>query len=335
MYDYGKVYQMFHINPQLDIPIYQQLVDNIRTEVKQGKLEDGQQLPTVQELAQSLGLAKGTIKRAYDELEHLGLIEKVQGRGTFIRCPNISATSRKQQAMFAIDRLLDELEEMGFSAMEIGIYLSLKQREHFEKQSILKVAVLECNPESLSYLSEQMRAIKGIDLYSYLLDGIQEYPYKLDEEMDLVVTTSTHAQYVESILSNRNKLVRIALRLSVDTLSGIIRLEKGMRVGILCESERFANLAQRSCRELAEQVCLQMPVQFSPQLDAEAYLKDKDAVLVPKGYEKYCSAETARCLQRFADTGKLILCAYEMDSGSALMLEEKLRQLWEEKNIKT
>ena len=55
---------VFHVDPQLDIPIYQQLVDKVRTAVKQGSLSDGQQLPTVQELAETLGVAKGTIKRA-------------------------------------------------------------------------------------------------------------------------------------------------------------------------------------------------------------------------------------------------------------------------------
>ena len=75
---------VFQINPQLEIPIYQQLVDHIRAAVKMGKLAPGEKLPTVQELSEQLSIARGTIKRAYDELEHLGILEKVQGRGTFI-----------------------------------------------------------------------------------------------------------------------------------------------------------------------------------------------------------------------------------------------------------
>ena len=75
---------IFCVDPNLDVPIYQQLVDKIRTGAKMGTLAPGQQLPTVQELASELSIARGTIKRAYDELEHLGVLEKVQGRGTFI-----------------------------------------------------------------------------------------------------------------------------------------------------------------------------------------------------------------------------------------------------------
>ena len=76
---------IYKINAQLDIPIYRQLVDSIRMAVKKGELPGGYQLPTVQELTGKLGIARGTVKRAYDELEQLGLVEKMQGRGTFVR----------------------------------------------------------------------------------------------------------------------------------------------------------------------------------------------------------------------------------------------------------
>ena len=65
---------IFQIDPNLEVPIYQQLVDKIRSAVRMGALVPGQQLPTVQEVAQSLSIARGTIKRAYDELEHLGVL---------------------------------------------------------------------------------------------------------------------------------------------------------------------------------------------------------------------------------------------------------------------
>ena len=55
---------VFKVNPELDVPIYQQLVDSIRAAIKSGALLAGQQLPTVQEMTETLGIARGTIKRA-------------------------------------------------------------------------------------------------------------------------------------------------------------------------------------------------------------------------------------------------------------------------------
>ena len=142
----------FPINPQLDIPIYQQLVDHIRTDIKTGRLAAGGKLPTVRELADQLGLARGTIKRAYDELEKAGMVEKVQGRGTFVSYQPESLESRKDRAMAAIDQLFDQLVEMGFSINEMSIFLKLKLQERASQQANLKVAVVECNPEVLSQL---------------------------------------------------------------------------------------------------------------------------------------------------------------------------------------
>lgn len=324
----------FKYNPQLDIPIYQQLVDQIRAAVKKGTLVPGQQLPTVQEMAQGLSVARGTIKRAYDELEHQGLLEKIQGRGTFICYQPSNSSSRKERAMGAIDALLDELEKMGFSATEINIFLTLKQRERAEKLSVVKVAVVECNPENLSQLSEQLRAVQGIDLYSHLLDSIERYPYKLDEDMDMVITTAEHAEFMESILPDRKKIARVALRLSMDTLSGIVRLRAGDCVGILSYSSRFGDLVYSSCRQYTKNVTLTQPQVFAPDLELNSYLTGKDAVLVPRGYEKYCTAEAAQLLHCFEKKGRLVLCNYEMDEGSYLHLEERLRQLRQNKTMR-
>lgn len=325
--------KFFQVNPQLNIPIYQQLVDEVRAAVKKGELVSGQQLPTVQELARELSLARGTIKRAYDELEHQGLLEKIQGRGTFICYQPANSGSRKERAMAAIDGLLEELEQMGFSSTEISIFLALKQKERQAQVSRLKVAVVECNTETLSQLSEQLRVIKGIELYSYLLDSIREYPYKLDEDMDLVITTATHGEFIESILPDPAKLARVALRLSTQTLSGIMRLQPSDRAGILCFSERFGGLVYKSCRRYAKQAKVNQPRKFSQEPDMESFLARLDVVLVPRDYEKYCSDEAARALNKLHKKGKLILCGYKLDDGSFLHMEEKLNQLRADRNI--
>ena len=322
--------QIYQINPELDIPIYQQLVDTIRAAVKKGDLVPNQQLPTVQELADKLGIAKGTIKRAYDELEHCGIVEKAQGRGTFVRYQRANSGSRKEQAMAAIDDMLTQMEELGFTPAEIRIFLELKMRERAEEESHIKVAVLECNPENLSHLTEQIHRIPRIDLYSYLEEAVKEYPYKLGEEMDLIVTTASHASFLERVIPDRRKIARIALRLTQQSLSDIIKLRKGKRVGILGYSQRFGNLLHETCLQYTDGIILSDPQIFSPELDIGAFLQDKDAVLVPQNYEKYCDEHTAVSLESFR--GRLVECSYEMDAGSFLYLQEKTRRLLEAKD---
>ena len=322
---------IFRVDPTLEVPIYQQLVDKVRSGVRMGTLLPGQQLPTVQELSQSLGIARGTIKRAYDELEHLGVLEKIQGRGTFICDQMSNSGSRKEQAMAAIDELLNRLEDMGFSSTEINIFLTLKQRERTEDLSVIKVAVVECNPENVAKLTEQLRSVQGIELHAHLLELVQAYPYKLDEDMDLVITTSTHAAYLESILADRQKLVRVALRLSVDTLAAVMRIRSGDRVGILGSSGRFCDLVLRTCRGYTNGATFAKPRTFGGETDVSLFLVDKDVVLVSADFERYCDSADAKKLSEFGKHHTLIRCAYEMDEGSFLYLEEKLRTLREEK----
>jgi len=323
---------IFKINPQLDIPIYQQVVDTVRAAVKKGTLAPGQQLPTVQELAQALSIAKGTIKRAYDELEHQGLLEKIQGRGTFICNSPSQSGSRKERAMAAINNVLDELEEMGLSSTEINIFLTLKLRERAENLSVLKVAVVECNTETLSQLSEQLRSIKGIELFSYVVDSIEQYPYKLDEDMDLVITTAAHGEFISGILPDSGKLAKVALRLSTDTLSGIVRLQPGCSVGIVSFSGRFGDLVYESCRRYAQNVKLSRPRLFRDE-DVAEFCRSKDAILVPRDYEKYCSDAVRKLLQQMEKKERLILCGYKLDEGSFLHLEEKLQNLRKSKTF--
>lgn len=322
---------IFRVDPTLEVPIYQQLVDKVRAMVRMGTLQPGQQLPTVQELSQALSIARGTIKRAYDELEHLGVLEKIQGRGTFICNQSVNSGSRKEQAMAAIDELLDRLEGMGFSSTEINIFLTLKQRERTEDLSVVKLAVVECNQENVAKLTEQLRSVQGIELHPHLLELVQAYPYKLDEDMDLVITTAAHADYLESILADRQKLVRVALRLSVDTLVAVMRIRPGDRVGIFGSSARFCDLVLRTCRGYAPGAEFQKPRTFGTDMQEDSLLADKDVVLVPADFERYCDREVAQKFLEFAKQHTLIRCSYEMDEGSFLYLEEKLRTLREEK----
>ena len=233
--------------------------------------------------------------------------------------------------MAAIDVVLNQLEELGFSPAEVGIFLNLKLRERSEEESRLKVALVECNSENLTSMAEQLHAIDNIELYCYLFDSIEQYPYKLDESLDLIVTTLEHAPFLEQVIPAQKRLARVALRMKPRCMSEIIKLQQGSRVGILCYSKRFGQLLYRTCLEYTDEVRLEKPVLFSEQKDIQSFLRELDAVLVPVDFEKYCSAEDARELQNFA--GQCIPCSYEMDDGSFVYLREKTRRILAERTI--
>ena len=235
--------------------------------------------------------------------------------------------------MAAIDRLLDDLEDMGFSSAEVNIFLDLKLRQRMEQVERLKVALLECNPESLSQLADQLREIGGMDVSAYLVDKVLDYPYTMADDKDLIVTTTAHAAQLATVLPEEGKLVRIALRPNPRCLARIIKLRHGAVVGILSQSQRFAQVLQETLRTFNHGISQVEMTLFSQVADMAGWLKDKDVVLVPKGYEKYCSESATAALQQFGEQKKRISCGYEMDEGSFLYLEERIRRAREEKPI--
>jgi GntR family transcriptional regulator len=74
----------FAIDLHSGVPVYRQLIDQVRSGIASGSLATGDQLPTVRQLAVDLEINPNTVMRAYRELELGGLLETHQGTGTFI-----------------------------------------------------------------------------------------------------------------------------------------------------------------------------------------------------------------------------------------------------------
>lgn len=322
---------IFHIDPELEVPLYRQLVDHIQAAIKKGELSSGEKLPTVQELSQSLSIARGTIKRAYDELERKGLLEKVQGRGTFVCYEPVDSGSRKEMAMAAIDEMLNKLEDMGLSPAEISIFLNLKLRQRAEQDAKVKVVLVEESPENLKRMAKQLRRLEGVDLYCHQLDSVKQYPYKIGDDFDLLVTTPEHGEYLQSILPGKKRVMRAALRPGQNCLSEVIRLPEGAKVGILGYSQSFASQMGDLVQDYAGEVELSDPILCDAETELDLFLRGKDALLVPKDYAAFFPAPAVQTLEAFP--GQLICCSWEMDEGSLLYLETKIKKLLDAKSI--
>ena len=75
---------LFRPNPSSGVPIYLQLMEQVKHSIETGALRAGEQLPGIRPLAEELVINPNTVAKAYRELEHDGLVEATPGRGTFI-----------------------------------------------------------------------------------------------------------------------------------------------------------------------------------------------------------------------------------------------------------
>ena len=76
---------LFQINFKSGLPIYLQIVDQIKTAAASGALRAGEPLPSIRPLAEDLRVNRNTVAKAYSELESLGVIETLPGRGCFLK----------------------------------------------------------------------------------------------------------------------------------------------------------------------------------------------------------------------------------------------------------
>jgi GntR family transcriptional regulator len=118
----------FELSLHSGVPVYRQLIDQVRAGIAAGSLLPGDQLPTVRQLAVDLAINPNTVMRAYRELELGGLLETHQGTGTFISEKKLEkkAAERERQlnqlaaeiaaragaAGFTVEDLIDRLRDL-------------------------------------------------------------------------------------------------------------------------------------------------------------------------------------------------------------------------------
>ncbi len=103
-----------HISPNDGVPIYQQIVNQVKYLTASGRLTAGEQLPPVRKLAEQVLVNPNTVARAYRELESAGVLTTRRGAGVFV-AEGVSPLSRREQTRILqerLDQLLAEARQM-------------------------------------------------------------------------------------------------------------------------------------------------------------------------------------------------------------------------------
>ena len=107
---------LIHINPNDGLPIYHQIVQQVKHALAAGVLKPGGRLPSQRELAHELVISHLTVKKAYDLLESQGIIRTERGRGTFV-ASRLPGRLRREST----DQIRKRLLELTDSARLLGM----------------------------------------------------------------------------------------------------------------------------------------------------------------------------------------------------------------------
>jgi GntR family transcriptional regulator len=120
-----------HIDTSSRLPIYQQLVQQIREGIARGELKPEDALPSVRQLSRDLVVNPNTVARAYGELDRAGVLVSKPGRGVFVARPqnDLTRQARTRRLTEQLDQWLTEAVHLGYAAEEVIALVTRRVQE--------------------------------------------------------------------------------------------------------------------------------------------------------------------------------------------------------------
>ena len=115
------------INTSLMVPIYEQIVDQIKMLIRNGELKENDNLPSVRTLSKELKISALTVKKAYDNLESEGFTVTVHGKGTYVAATNteLLLEEHKKELEADLEQAIQKGRRCGLSEEDIKSLLEL------------------------------------------------------------------------------------------------------------------------------------------------------------------------------------------------------------------
>jgi GntR family transcriptional regulator len=125
----------FHLDQRSGLPMYLQLVQQVKEALRLGLLDVGDQLPTVREVVAELAINPNTVAKAYRELEREGLVDAKPGRGTFVVSTLIASSLEDHEVLRrALFAWLKEAQRAGIDEESILALISSTVREALDRR---------------------------------------------------------------------------------------------------------------------------------------------------------------------------------------------------------
>lgn len=120
------------INTSSMVPIYEQIMDQIKTAIIAGELQEGENLPSVRGMSKELKISALTVKKAYDNLEQEGFTVTAHGKGTFVASvnPELRQEEFRKEVEEELEQTVSKAFRHGLETEEIRSLFELIMQEH-------------------------------------------------------------------------------------------------------------------------------------------------------------------------------------------------------------
>ena len=311
--------------------LYRTIYCDLRDDIKSGVLTSGEKLPSIRDCAKARGVSVGTIRHVYSLLSRDGLIEQRRGRGTFVASSptEMNDGSRKDKALAAIDRMIEEMTHLGFTTREAQIFFELRLRQMEDITRPVRVAVVAATSEERSIIAQSLDAIRIAGTFRIPFDDVLSHPGRLSSGYDLIVTPERLYKELRLLVPEQMPLMPVAFELSRASIALCMSLPKGVTLGILTISMGFADVMHSACeRYLLEPLQIRR-ARFGDSESTRRFIEQFDVVALPPDYENLIDSKEMLLIQEFADRGKVFLrTEFGCDRGSMLYINDAIEHYY-------
>ncbi len=327
----GGFFMKLQITKETGIPLYLQIKEQIKKLIHNGSLAPGTQLSTERDLALKLAVSRNTVSMAYEELKKENILVVGQGKGTFVSYPesgsalSSKATDNRKQKMTAIiDKAIDASLDLGFSPQQFAALVTVRVREREESFTKVRVLFIDCNQEQLHNFVTQFRELVHLDIISLLLHIFltdQERSSGILDQVDLVITTTTHANEVTARINDLHhnvEVVAVSAQPRLESIISLTRIPVGQKVGFVCHSREFPEIVTRA---LAQNGIYNLQIDYEITTDPGKLKEFADAHDI-----LFAFADRVKEVKRMAGEKEVIPYLHELDGGSVALVSRAVER---------
>lgn len=319
----------FRINKSAELPIYQQLKEQIRYFLLSGALQPGTRVPPPKDLGAYLQINKNTVIAAYKELEQEGFLVTRQGQGTYVSesLPSLPEPDSSRALLQVAAEAIAKAKALGFQPADLyTVILNQTLLEPADrpvpfdhKRGPVQALFVECNLPDLNSFTDTLQQELGIRVNGCLLD---ELPNQLEtaavRDADLVITVFSHLEDVKAILEPLGmEIIGVMAAPQFQVLLEISALPPRSRVVLICVNEAGA-AKMRSTLEAAGIRHLQLK---PCSMDNRARL----AELLPEADQIICSRAALTELEALHPPREKVMKFFaDIDRAGLEMLKKRL-----------
>ena len=312
-------------------PLYLQIADAIRSEIKEGTLIPGEQLPPMRRMAEERSVSLGTIRHVYALLEQDRLIECKRGQGTYDKKDEPDLLGRKDKALRFIDQTIESLLDLGFSTREAEIFFELRLRQREDAARPIRVAVVASTPEERSVISNSLENIGAARAYRISMNEVESQPERLLAGFDFIVAPQSLLLALRDRVPEHIPLMPAAMSISRKTVNACRVLPDGASVGVLTASFGFQDIIRQECADLTGRTQPMDFLKFGDPEKTRAFITAHDVIIVSPDYgELIDNQEIALLRGPFIEDKRVIRTAFSLDQGSLYYIGRAIERRYHE-----